>query len=195
MIKIRSTTSRNLDSIADSYYASAERSILLRIGRLKAPQWMKNFFVDNLYMVITGKPSELNILNNYFKRTCEQKGYKEELAKAKAENVFNYAWLSDSKARTYDLAEKLKVNTCPYCNRNYTVTVRKGKKALIVRPDFDHYFPQSEYPLLALSFYNLIPSCLLCNRSIKLAKNMNYGKFIHPYEDEFGKDLKFNFHT
>jgi len=82
----------------------------------------------------------------------------------------------------YDLAEKLAVQTCPYCNRLYTKTVINPRK--VTRPEFDHWFPKSTYPLLALSFFNLIPSCHVCNSSVKGAENMSLTKYLHPYIDD-----------
>ena len=70
-------------------------------------------------------------------------------------NIINYSLFDDY---AYKIANDLNVNTCPYCNRNYINTViDKGKKG-IIRPTFDHFFPQVRHPFLALSFYNLIPS-------------------------------------
>lgn len=51
----------------------------------------------------------------------------------------------------------LRLNVCPYCGRNFIN--QKSGVAL------DHYFPISQYPLLAVSLYNLIPCCHSCNLS------------------------------
>lgn len=73
------------------------------------------------------------------------------------------------------LLNRLNIKVCPYCNRSYTFTI-KGKKG--VRPELDHFFPRSvsNYKHLALSFYNLVPSCLSCNHT----KNKQIFNF-HPY--------------
>lgn len=81
----------------------------------------------------------------------------------------------------YDLAESLDMQTCTYCNRIYTKTVRNPSK--ITRPEFDHWFPKETYPVLALSFYNLIPSCHVCNSSVKGNIRMSLDDYIHPYVD------------
>ncbi|RZK17233.1 MAG: hypothetical protein EOO43_13700 [Flavobacterium sp.] len=60
----------------------------------------------------------------------------------------------------FDLIQKIAIDTCPYCNRNYTYSI--SKKSLI-KPEIDHFYPTSIYPIFAVSFYNLIPSCLVCN--------------------------------
>lgn len=91
---------------------------------------------------------------------------------------------------TYDLAENLNFQTCVYCNRIYTKTVVNPTK--VTRPEFDHWFPKGSYPVLALSFYNLIPSCHICNSSVKGSVEMNLNEFIHPYSDD-KIDYKFSF--
>ena len=57
----------------------------------------------------------------------------------------------------------------------------KGKK--VMRPQFDHWYPKSKFPLLALSFYNLIPSCSVCNSSAKSDTIFNLSTHLHPYVD------------
>ena len=98
----------------------------------------------------------------------------------------------------YDLAKNLDIPTCVYCNRMYTKTViveeeateeedieedsnKKTKNKKLTRPQFDHWFPKSKYPLLQLSFYNLIPSCSICNSGLKGATELNLQEHFHPY--------------
>lgn len=91
----------------------------------------------------------------------------------------------------YEIAKSLNVNTCPYCNRNYINTVIDKKGKNIIRPTFDHFFPQSKHPFLALSFYNLVPSCYYCNSSTKNAATISIDTHIHPYKEGFDKDATF----
>lgn len=60
----------------------------------------------------------------------------------------------------WDFINRIKVDTCPYCNRNYIYTTSKNKK---IKPEIDHFYPKCKYPHAALSYYNLIPSCKSCN--------------------------------
>lgn len=60
----------------------------------------------------------------------------------------------------WDFINRIKIDTCSYCNRNYIYTTKKNKK---IKPEIDHFYPKSKYPQLALSYYNLIPSCKSCN--------------------------------
>lgn len=82
-----------------------------------------------------------------------------------------------SHVAAYKILKVMKVNVCPYCNRQYTFTVKSK-----TRPEFDHFFPKSDYPFLAVSIYNLVPSCSLCNKG--KSKSL-YEKFLYPYEESF----------
>lgn len=66
----------------------------------------------------------------------------------------------------YWLMKELGIKVCPYCNRNYTVTIHT--KDVKVRPEFDHFYPEALHPVLILSFYNLVPSCPQCNHLKKV---------------------------
>lgn len=80
--------------------------------------------------------------------------------------IFKYERLNiiendSSENLAYWLQRQLGVEVCPYCNRIYTTTLHRKKR---IRPDFDHFYPQSRYPYFAVSLFNLIPSCSMCNR-------------------------------
>ncbi len=75
-------------------------------------------------------------------------------------------------------AQRIGVTTCPYCNRSYIFTSSKSG----TRPQYDHYFPKSKYPYLALSMYNLIPCCSICN-GLKHDVDTHQTPIIYPYKD------------
>lgn len=83
----------------------------------------------------------------------------------------------------YRLARLLDTHTCTYCNREYIFVYRteSGKGKAMV-PQYDHWFAKTDYPLLALSFYNLVPSCATCN-GIKSTIDLNLNDHLHPYVD------------
>ena len=84
-----------------------------------------------------------------------------------------------------DVFEKLNIRTCPYCNRQYTFTLKPVHTGdPNTSPEFDHFYPKSEYPTLAICFYNLVPSCHCCNHG-KGTGQLN----INPYFDEFRGDF------
>lgn len=85
----------------------------------------------------------------------------------------------------YWLVERLKIRVCPYCNRNYTFSVAKTKSPK-VRAQFDHFIPKKKYPMVALCFYNLVPSCPICNK----LKGEHLVTF-NPYQEGFPVNQKF----
>jgi hypothetical protein len=99
--------------------------------------------------------------------------------------IFDYDWLIDRSAdddwSAYALTTALGLRVCSYCNRQYTFTLSKGKSK-ITKPELDHFLPQNEHPLLRLSFFNLIPSCTICNRDCKGQESFNYEDYHSPYE-------------
>ena len=83
--------------------------------------------------------------------------------------------------------EKLQIDVCPYCNRQYIYTYEKN---LLKRntAEIDHFRPKSKYPYLSCSLFNLVPACHTCN-SVKLA--VDEKKIIYPYTECFGENGKF----
>lgn len=75
--------------------------------------------------------------------------------------------------------QKLNVKTCPYCNRHYTFTLDDG--IVKVSPEYDHFYDKSSHPILAVSFYNLVPSCHTCNH----VKGTKATAKINPYFSGF----------
>lgn len=114
-----------------------------------------------------------------------------------ASSVFNYtSYLGTNYDIAHKLAKYLDCNVCVYCGRIYTNTViKKGK--CIIHPTFDHFFPKNDYPLLALSFFNLIPSCYNCNCTTKGQNPVNSNTtYLHPYinsVDEINSCFKFSY--
>lgn len=142
----------------------------------------------NLKIVLIGTPEQLNRIKNKFTEKDELKESVEKLL-----NYETWSKKNDKKYDAYDLAEKLDIPTCVYCNRIYTKTVisHSGKK--ITRPTFDHWFPQKDYPLLALSFYNLIPSCSICNSELKGSTVLALSTHFHPYYKKTSSIFNYTF--
>jgi len=93
------------------------------------------------------------------------------------EKEYNNWGKREKEYGAYKFVNTLGLKTCPYCNRNYTFVVDEENGKL--RPEIDHFYPKSIYPFLAMSFYNLIPSCPICNHTkrSKVAVNL-----INPYD-------------
>lgn len=107
--------------------------------------------------------------------------------------IFNYDFDHNSFTkyhdgiRAYKHAMRLGINTCPYCNAQFTFTIKKHK----TRPHFDHFFLKAKFPYLALSFYNLIPACYVCNSNLKNQEIFLYSTHLHPYIDSIEGLYKF----
>lgn len=100
--------------------------------------------------------------------------------------IFDYeGWFGELEVNKtwgpYQLTKRLGMKVCPYCNRQYTFSLTKGHNK-ITRPELDHFLPKSHNPLLALSFFNLVPSCTICNRDCKGQTAFSYGEYLSPYE-------------
>ena len=181
---IKCLTSKILKSVSDSNNSGIKSFLtedkikcilgslpeeLLRLNRLFFQEVIENFEIEDwkTYNGIT-KTKNFSQEDNVYSEVGE---------------IFNYSdfTIKNEKYDAYHLAEKLDIPTCPYCNRMYTKTVMGEAGEKIIRPEFDHWFPKSQYPLLALSFYNLIPSCHICNSNLKGKIKPDLKYHFHPY--------------
>lgn len=122
------------------------------------------------------------------------------------ENIFDYDVFRGYKSSIVNgfwLSKELGVDCCPYCNRNFTTSHQQNydlnkNENKYVFPCFDHFYPKEVYSLLALSFYNLIPCCNICNSDYKGSKDPNdlaneKYKILHPYNNHKNDHFSFDF--
>ncbi|MFS4469869.1 hypothetical protein [Chryseobacterium sp. T20] len=149
------------------------------------------------YSILTALPKELQLFKEKFE---EDYGALLDLSYGKTEDpdytyrddllkVFYYS--SYDKWNPYELAKKIAINVCPYCNRSYTFLLGNDLKKG-TRFEFDHFFDKATYPYLALSLYNLVPSCHVCNSNLKGSSIFNLGDNIHPFIEGFSEDILFS---
>ena len=93
----------------------------------------------------------------------------------------------DSELR-HKLLSSFHIKCCPYCNRQYITVWNDEKNKPHSTADFDHFYPKDTYPLFALSLFNFVPSCQICNSRMKGSKTI---ATLYPYEE--GMD-EFRFH-
>lgn len=79
------------------------------------------------------------------------------------------------------IIDETQIRVCPYCNLSFIYN--RDKK---VTAQLDHFFSKAEYPMFALCFYNLIPSCASCNR----IKSDNQEELVSPYEEDAYESVK-----
>ncbi len=100
--------------------------------------------------------------------------------------IAKYTALRDDKPFKKLMADVVNIKVCLYCNINYTYAVDDGvSKRLLYQ--LDHFHSKDTYPWLALSFWNLIPSCSTCNASYKLTRALK----IHPYANEISAPFSY----
>lgn len=171
------------ESINNSTLEKGIKDIILKDGE------------NSLKTLLLSPPEQLYSFNEKLEKELSNKGLWTKKNRALLLSAFGYdKFIAKKKDVAYELSENILSKTCVYCNRIYTFTVDGEKdNNKIVRPDFDHWMLKTEHPLLSMSFFNLIPSCPICNRSIKLEKDFEYGKHIHPYMSKSDASFSFQF--
>jgi hypothetical protein len=159
--------------------------------------------------LLIGKPVELRKI----KKTLEK--YRRNIPKNRhgavnvaLSKIFNYKTFERTtlpKWGAYYYTKSLDINSCLYCNRIFTFTldrvevarllsikqpIKKAKRILRqakgkTRPELDHFYPKAQFPYLAISLYNLVPSCHICNSSLKGSRRINFDNIMHPFEMDF----------
>lgn len=117
----------------------------------------------------------------------------------KIKKLFNYSDKYQSKVLTPFFTDNFNFRTCFYCNKDFITNFKKEKKELVSTFQLDHFYDKGTYPYLALSFYNLIPSCPTCNSSkVKGSKNtFEHDSNVGTFKNEnciAPNDEKFDFH-
>ncbi len=122
-----------------------------------------------------------------------KKNEKDRKAREICERIFSYSRFIAGQQEAYWLLRRLDVRVCPYCNRIYTVTLptkeelEKEEDYKTTRAAFDHFYPKSRYPYLALNLFNLVPCCGICNSN----KSDSEQELIYPYDEAFEKNAVF----
>lgn len=191
------------DRIEEYHY----HAIYNGLGKKKSIiEYIKANFGDSFTLkdfLTEGKDKTIEIIEVYEKFSSAKKDevknkfqyfinqYEEKIASTdrKSKNYYEY---KEEQYNAYFLCKELNINVCPYCNKNYMVTISDVEKEIFTRPTLDHFFSKSKYPFLALSLYNLVPSCHICNSHIKKDIDFHIETHIHPYFEDFNKIKKFS---
>ncbi|WP_026653773.1 hypothetical protein [Butyrivibrio proteoclasticus] len=183
-----------INIILDRYYESItqNRRFIINIEKL-----CQKYFACSFKKIVTLKPDEIGKFktefDNWDKRKIQavRKRFKEisTISGKKSNYIVNTLFdkmPTDARNYIYELAN---TKTCPYCNRNYVDIVKDDEKNKYVSFfDLDHFYSKGNYPMLAVSAFNLIPTCPACNR-IKGKKRLNY----YPYDLSKKAGDSFNF--
>ena len=74
-------------------------------------------------------------------------------------------------------------NICPYCDRNYISFIKKDDEKYTSFFEIDHFWSKSDFFILAVSLYNLIPVCPACNR-VKSNNEFKYYLYNNGNNDD-----------
>ena len=91
--------------------------------------------------------------------------------------------MSDGITIAHSFFRELNIRTCPYCNRQYTFTI--DGETVRTAPEYDHFYDKASYPILSVSFYNLIPSCHTCNHIKGAKKTVRVNPYFRGFESCF----------
>ena len=153
---------------------------------------------DNIHKILLSSPEELEIWTiridkDYPDIFSHKKKGKETSTKLGKEllDAFHYDYYRKNKL--VELAKKLNIKTCPYCNMHYTLFAEEGenKTDSLAKFQFDHFYDKCKYPMLSMSLYNLIPSCAVCNQG-KSTRKLSLS--FHPYYSDICKQFRFELH-
>lgn len=144
------------------------------------------------YLIISGRDDillSISIYNDYlnsFNDEINRQGFIKKIR-----SIFDYDNFVKKNGdwNAYELCKDSLTRTCPYCNQSYAFTLQAGTRGF--RPTLDHYYSKDDYPHLALSLNNLVPSCYTCNSNLKGKKDFFKIPHLNPLWDD--ENISFSF--
>ncbi|WP_430530406.1 hypothetical protein [Bacillus cereus] len=111
---------------------------------------------------------------------------------------YSYFSSKENGWSAYEFVKEIDVTICPYCNSQYIFIYNSRniiKDSIKIhgktRAVLDHFFDKGKYPFLAISIYNLVPCCKVCNSDFKGKKTMDLEGYYSPYEKGLSDLIKF----
>lgn len=178
----------NIDSISGIVSGSLEEKI-------------RDYLKTNLERILILRPTEIgrwtSIIDERYKTVFKKKVRKHfELSDFSKEIGKAFDYTSYRKTTLVELAKRLNVKTCLYCNMQYTLYAEeentpRGKINGLAKMQFDHFFDKSDYPMFSMSLYNLIPSCSVCNQGkSKIKLSLEYHPYLSSIAEKFFFSIK-----
>ncbi|WP_321891560.1 hypothetical protein [Burkholderia cenocepacia] len=136
--------------------------------------------------IVNSNNTNFDAVINGFNRLFKLGSPAAEEAVAIAKRVFDYDSFRDGKHswNAYELCALARYSVCPYCQLTAIETTTKSPAGKGYRPQLDHYLARSDFPYLALSLGNLVPSCDRCNGPfMKHTKDFFKTPHLNPLKD------------
>lgn len=221
MIKIEDHTTSDLDELAEEHYQKLigkknkkgiypQRSLISKIEfeksnpqntdfkQIKFWEYLSDKDYSNLKLLIIARPKELKELIEDIETKFGRKLFSIEKDYnnarvtsfgAKVKGIFDFESYRDS-TNAINNCRQFKIKYCPYCNTT-PLSIFDERKLL----DIDHFYPRSRHPYLAVSFFNLIPSCPTCNERLKKDKMFDINTHFNPFHKRFDDYFEFYLDT
>ena len=136
-----------------------------RVLTLEPIEWKQ--YIDKYNEVLKREPDMLKAKVAY--RKTETKVLTGKLY----ERIIDCLQYTKARVMLGEIHQQMRLKTCVYCNAIPTMS-NNGE----VFYQMDHYLPQSLYPFLGTCFYNLQPSCGVCNDH-KKTQNCDFGLYVN----------------
>ena len=178
----------------DVYFEKMERTVKYheKAGMLSVieSKWVigeLNYFKKNYNKVVKAEEVELKLEAQAYttrasKTTKKAHDEYKELMK-KLYTAYTDYDSGNGKSVSYYYFEKLNIRTCPYCNRQFTFTLHTSN--VKTSPEYDHFYDKANYPVLSVSFYNLVPSCHTCNHVKGEKKTAKVNPYFRGFKSKF----------
>lgn len=196
MLKIHHNRSE-LRRLSDEHAKGLLSLLKKRLNKpINAP--LKTYFVSDTLIreILIAPPRRLFQINKMINKKLLVTFSKKQIDDS-AKRVFDYVDFktrNHKKYRADRLYHDVGFITCPYCNiRDISPVLDMITGNVTARGALDHFFSEGKHPLLALSFYNLVPACTYCNTNFKLGKPMSVSKNLHPYLAGFNDNCVIDF--
>lgn len=147
---------------------------------------LRRFVIQYRHQIASGNVDELKRLIGIVDAMFAAAGSGPSMAMflPEAAKIFDYKYFCTIRKKpwcAYELCKTSPYRICPYCGQNFAFTLIGKATSKKFRPTLDHFFPKSVYPYLALSLYNLVPSCHTCNSNLKGATDFYVTPHLHPF--------------
>ncbi|WP_108060252.1 hypothetical protein [Poseidonibacter lekithochrous] len=186
----------------EKYFELFEKKELLFIQLKKEYPYNLIFKQISFRELISEKKDFIETIEKRITVELKKSFYNEDRIK----ELFNYEGYNQNKKITPFITNNFNFTTCFFCNKDFITSFEKKEDSdkFVSTYQLDHFYDKGTYPYLALSFYNLIPSCSTCNSSkVKGTKNTyqndaRVGTFEHetcisPNSENFKFDEKVKF--
>lgn len=180
-----------LEGFADKHYQAVREKLKTAHKVNRIDEWNERISSiwqdETLESIILAKPEKLE------KLASEWDGTHNSTFQYFIPNLYE-EYRGNDNWRLYNapqLVRDLGITVCPYCNQNFIFNIDSTRRTTY---QIDHFFPKEKYPFLAVSFYNLIPSCSSCNHLKSDDCNTNDSNLIiNPYDSRINGFFNFEF--